>query len=358
MTSPQMRVTIITLVDEATASGARRSAACALIGLDVSTLRRWRPTGTNAVVNDQRPLAKRPTPAHKLTRAERQTIVDVCKRPEFSSLPPTQIVPKLADKGEYIASESSFYRVLRDEGLLQHRGRTKKAVKRTAPPYHKAIKPNDVWTYDITFLPSRVRGQFFYLYMVQDLCSRYGVNWEVHDTEHADHNARLIQQAILKAGCYAKPPALHSDNGSGMKALTMRKKLIELGITPTFSRPSVSNDNAFIESMFRTVKYCPQWPSGGFATLDDARTWVQKFMLWYNEKHQHSGIKFVTPAERYAGRDIEILARRKELYQAARQSNPGRWSGNIRDWTPIEMVELNPVKNAMAVMTKMGRKAA
>lgn len=358
MTSPQMRATVIMLVDEATANGARRSAACALIGLDSSTLRRWRPSGTKTVAIDRRPSAKRPAPAHKLTEAERQAIVDVCTRPEFSSLPPSQIVPKLADRGEYIASESSFYRVLRDKELLQHRGRAKKAVKSTVPPYHKAIKPNDVWTYDITYLPSRVRGQFFYLYMVQDLCSRYGVHWEVHDAERAEHNAKLIQQAVIKAGCYAKPPALHSDNGSGMKALTMRKKLMQLGITPTFSRPSVSNDNAFIESMFRTVKYCPQWPSSGFATLDDARAWVQKFMLWYNYKHQHSGIRFVTPAERYTGKDIEILAQREALYEAARQRSPRRWSGKTRDWTPIEMVELNPVKNAMAVMKKTGRKAA
>ena len=293
MTSPQMRITIVALVDEAVAAGARRAAACALIGLDASTLRRWRPAGTDVVALDQRPLAERPTPAHKLTAAEQKAVVDACQRSEFSSLPPSQIVPKLADRGEYIASESTFYRILRDKGLLQHRGRAKKAAKPSTPQYHKALKPNDVWTYDVTFLPSRVRGQFFYLYMVQDLSSRYGVHWEVHDEEHADHNARLIQQAVLKAGCQNKPPVLHSDNGSGMKAQTMRKKLTELGITPSFSRPSVSNDNAFIESMFRTVKYCPQWPSAGFATLEDARAWVHKFMRWYNEEHQHSGINYV-----------------------------------------------------------------
>ena len=223
-------------------------------------------------------------------------------------------------------------------------GVRRKAARPSAPQTHKAIEPNDVWTYDITFLPNRVRGQFFYLYMVQDLASRYGVHWEVHDTEHTDHNARLIQQAMLKTGCYDKPPVLHSDNGSGMKAQTMRQKLTELGITASFSRPSVSNDNAFIESMFRTVKYCPQWPSAGFASLDDARASVHKFMRWYNEAHQHSGIKYVTPAERYAGKDIEILARREAVYQAAKQRNPRRWSGKTRDWSPIEVVELNPPK--------------
>lgn len=358
MTSPQMRATVMALVDEAVANGARRAVACAQLGLDVSTLRRWRPAGTHVVLVDQRPLAERPTPAHKLTSAEQQAIVAVCQQQEYSSLPPSQIVPKLADKGQYIASESSFYRILKEKGLLQHRGRAKKAVKPASPPNHIAIKPNDVWTYDVTYLPSHVRGQFFYLYMLQDLCSRYGVNWEVQDTEHADHNARLIQQAVLKANCQAKPPILHSDNGSSMKALTMRKKLTELGITPTFSRPGVSNDNAYIESMFRTVKYCPQWPSAGFATLDEARKWVQKFMFWYNEKHQHSGIKYVTPAERYAGKDVEILAKREAIYEAARQRNPRRWSGKTRDWKPVEMVELNPVKEVTPEMTGKFKNAA
>ena len=133
MTSLQLRNIVVTLVDEAAASGARRSAACTLIGLDASTLRHWRPANTDTVSADQRPLAEHPTPKHKLTAAERQAVVDVCQRPEFGSLPPSQIVPKLADKGEYIASESSFYRILHDEGLLQHRGRAKKAAKPSSP---------------------------------------------------------------------------------------------------------------------------------------------------------------------------------------------------------------------------------
>jgi putative transposase len=280
-----MRMTVLTIVDEAMANGARRASACALIGLDASTLRRWRPANSTDVAVDQRPLAERPAPQHKLTAAERDEVVRICKLQKYSSLPPSQIVPKLADERQYVASESTFYRILRDEGLLQHRGRAQKAEKPSDPPRHCASRPNEVWTYDVTFLPSRVRGQFFYLYMIQDLCSRYGVHWEVHDEEHADHNARLIEQAVFKAGCSARPPILHSDNGSTMKSYTMRRKLTELGVTPSFSRPSVSNDNAFIESMFRTVKYCPQWPSGGFVTLEDARVWVHKFMHWYVTVH-------------------------------------------------------------------------
>lgn len=358
MTSPQMRSTLLALVDEAVSHGARRAVACTLIGFDVSTLRRWQPGKCKKVLFDQRPLTEQPAPQHKLSVAERDEVLEVCLRQEYSSLPPSQIVPKLADRGHYIASESTFYRILRDEGLLQHRGRAHKAVKPSEPPRHSASKVNEVWTYDVTFLPSRVRGQFFYLYMIQDLCSRYGVHWEVHDREHADHNADLIQQAVLKAKCSDDPPILHSDNGSTMKSYTMRRKLTELGITPSFSRPSVSNDNAYIESMFRTVKYCPQWPSAGFATLEDARRWVHSFMHWYNDKHQHSGIKYVTPAQRYMGKDKAILAQREVVYEAAKARNPRRWSGKTRDWTPTENVELNADKSKVSAAEEKTKIAA
>lgn len=360
MTTTQMRTTVVELMDEAVKQGARREKACQVMGLDSSTLRRWRPAQATAVQADQRPLVERPAPRHKLSEAECELIVATCHQLAYASLAPSQIVPKLADQGQYIASESSFYRILRARGLLQHRGRARRATRGSEPVRHTASRSNEIWTYDITYLPGKVRGQFYYLYMIQDLYSRYGVHWEVHDCESGEHNASLIQQAILKAGCGLQRPILHSDNGSPMKALTMRTKLVELGITPSHSRPSVSNDNAFIESMFRTVKYCPQWPSAGFKSLDEARTWTHRFMQWYNHEHQHSGIKYVTPAERYAGDDAEILARRTAVYAAAKARNPSRWSGDIRDWTPVEKVELNPEKGdtAQAESRERTQKAA
>ena len=137
-------------------------------------------------------------------------------------------------------------------------------------------------------------------------------------------------------------PALHSDNGSMMKSQTLRVKLEQLGISQSFSRPRVSNDNAYVESFFRTLKYGPSWPTQGFATLEAARDWVQQFMQWYNHQHQHSQIRFVTPAQRHAGEDKATLAKSKRVYEQAKATHPARWSGKIRNWSPITKVTLNP----------------
>ena len=141
---------------------------------------------------------------------------------------------------------------------------------------------------------------------------------------------------------------LHNDNGSIMKSRTFRAKLDELGINQSFSRPRVSDDNAYVESFFRTLKYAPAWPPNGFATLEEAREWVQQFMHWYNEEHQHSKIRFVTPGQRHRGEDTAILARRKAVYEAARARHPERWTGETRHWEPILSVTLNPDRQASA----------
>ena len=206
-----------------------------------------------------------------------------------------------------------------------------------------AAGPNQVWTWDITFLPSTVRGQFFYLYLVEDIYSRYGVAWEVHTHESGKLAAGLIHKALLRENALLKPPVLHADNGSAMKSQTLRVKLQEWGVAPSYSRPGVSDDNAFVESLFRTLKYCPKWPSKGFSSLAEAREWAQRFMAWYNHEHQHSKIRFVTPAQRHRGEDKALLAERHQLYEVARAKHPERWSGKTRNWTPIGPVALNPV---------------
>ena len=189
--------------------------------------------------------------------------------------------------------------------------------------------------WDITYLSTPVVGQHYYLYMIEDLCSRYGVHWEVHEAERGELASELIEQAVIKANLKGHRPILHSDNGSPMTCYTMKAKLEALGIKPSYSRPRVSNDNPFVESMFRTVKYCPQWPSQGFKSIEEARQWVAKFMRWYNEVHRHSGIRFVTPGQRYRGEDRELLTKRHALYQAAKAANPLRWSGKTRNWKPV-----------------------
>ena len=271
-------------------------------------------------------------------------ILTVCNAPQYASLPPTQIVPRLADDGIYLASESTFYRILRQHQQIQHRGRSQAPKKVAKPTSYTAIAPCQVWTWDITWLPTRVKGQYFYLYLIEDIFSRKIVGYEVYEEESGVQGAQLLQRTLLKERCTYQPLVLHSDNGAPMKSLTFKAKMEELNITSSFSRPRVSNDNPYVESLFRTLKYCPQWPSKGFLTLEDARIWVDKFCHWYNEEHRHSAIGFTTPAQRHEGIDIGLLANRREVYERARQAHPSRWSKHCRQWQRIEAVTLNPDK--------------
>lgn len=281
-------------------------------------------------------------PSHKLSEAEKQKIVDCCLSKEFGDLPPSQIVPILADRNEYIASESSFYRVLKERKLSEHRGRSKKRKKVALPTTHIAEKANELWSWDISYLPGKIKGHYYYLYLIEDIYSRKGVGYEVHECEQGQLAAELVQKTVIKERCFKKPLVLHSDNGSPMKSQTLLEKLYELGITPSRSRPRVSNDNPFSESLFRTLKYCPQWPSGGFKSLDEARAWVNRFMDFYNNEHHHSAIRFVAPAQRHEGKDRAILKKRDEVYAKAKALNPRRWSGTTRNWNPVGAVALNP----------------
>ena len=350
MTATEERETYIGMIREAMQSGARLKECCKIIGINERTVQRWNPLGTQSVRSDQRPIVAREKPRNALSEQEKARIIDICNQEEYASLPPSQIVPKLADKGEYIASESSIYRVLRQYDQLHERGEAK-AREPKEPVTHTATAPNQVWTWDVTWLPMQVKGKFLYLFMVKDLYSRYGVNWEVHESESGEFAAQLIEKAIWreKLGSTIKP-VLHNDNGSIMKSLTFRSKLNELGISQSFSRPRVSDDNAYIESMFRTLKYAPNFPSKGFKDLAQARAWVEQFMHWYNHEHQHSGIKFVTPAQRHHGQEAEILAKRAAVYAQAKLRHPERWSGNVRDWSVEGEVTLNPDKNRSAKM--------
>jgi putative transposase len=325
---------------EALEAGARKHPAAEVLGLSLRTLQRW--LAGPELSADRRPDAVRPTPAHALSSDERQAVLDVCNSQEFASLPPSQIVPRLADQGRYLASESSFYRILRAADQQHRRGRSQPPRHVPVPTSHTATGPNQVWSWDITYLPSLVRGQYYYLYLIEDIYSRKGVGWEVHEQECGELAAALLQRSIIREQCWKQPLVLHSDNGAPMKSVTLLTKMHDLGVTPSRGRPRVSNDNPYSESLFRTLKYCPQWPSDGFASLEAAREWVRDFMTWYNEEHRHSRIRFVTPSERHRGDDKALLAKRDAVYQAARARHPTRWSRTTRNWAPIGAVMLNP----------------
>ena len=328
-------------------AGARLSRACQVAGIDQRTLQRWKAQdGLNA--GDGRPQAVRPMPSHALTPAERDTLLRVANEPRFAAVPPARIVPMLADEGVYLASESSFARVLRAQGQSRHRGRAKAARAVRPPTTHIATAPRQVWCWDMTYLPTAVLGRWCYLYLILDLYIRMIVGWEVHDRDHASHAAHLVRRTALAEGiaALAAKPVLHGDNGATLKATTVLAMLEWLGVKPSYSRPRVSDDNAYAESLFRTAKYRPEFPDKGFADLDAARLWAADFVRWYNQEHRHSGIRYVTPAQRHRGDDRAILAARHALYTQARARHPARWSGDTRNWSQILAVTLNPERDS------------
>ncbi|CAG20756.1 putative transposase [Photobacterium profundum SS9] len=328
------------MINEAQATGARQSQACKIIGLNSKTIQRWK---YNDNTHDKRLNAQR-APKNKLTDLERQHIINVANEATYANLPPNQIVPILADKGIYLGSESTFYRILKAHKLLNHRQRSKPCQKVKKPKALVATGPNQVYTWDITYLPTTVKGLFFYLYMVMDVFSRKVVGWQVHDNESSALAADLMTDICKREDIKRGQVVLHSDNGSPMKGATMLATLQELGVMPSLSRPSVSNDNPYSESLFRTLKYRPEYPEKAFLNIASSRRWVDDFVCWYNNEHRHSGIKFVTPAQRHTGRDIEILAQRTRLYHAAKARHPERWSGNIKNLEPVGSVYLTPEK--------------
>lgn len=339
MTALLERQTLVKNITEAKNSGATLPAACREAGISLRTYRRW--FRGRQVYADRRPDATRPEAPWKLSEEERQIVLATCMEPRFADMPPTQIVPTLADEGVYLASESTFYRLLHAHQAQHPRGRAK--VRAYRPPMrHVANRANQIWCWDVTYLPSTVRGMFFFLFAVIDLYSRKMVAWEVHATETGDQAADLIEKARWRERLHGVPEILHADNGAAQRSFTLRAKLRELGIEPSYSRPSVSDDNPFIESWFRTVKYMPNFPSRGFKNIDAARDWAMRFVNWYNHEHRHSQIGFVTPVQRHTGASGAILEYRRNIYEKAKANHPKRWSRHVRRWVEPNQVWLNP----------------
>lgn len=275
-------------------------------------------------------------------------MVALCNQPEYRSCPPAYIVADQLDKGNYFGSESTYYRVLREQDQVHHRGRQRRPKAKRAATTHTAAGANQVWSWDITWLPGPARGTWFYLYLIMDVFSRKIVGWEVYNQETGELACDVVEKACWREHLIGKshPLVLHSDNGSPMKAATFLEKLYDLGITPSRSRPRVSNDNAFSEALFKTLKFRPDFPAKGFQALEEARHWVLQFTQWYNSKHRHSALNYVTPEQRHNGTAINILAKRKQVLESAKAANPQRWSKNIRDFSLPEAVTLNPEKTA------------
>lgn len=354
MTDLPQRDQVMALVAEAVVAGASQWRACEVITLSERTLQRWQNDKAKGSC-DRRP-ARVQTPKSRLSELERQRLLAIANSPEFGHLPPSQIVPRLADQGEYVASESTFYRVLKAENQLKHRGAEKPAKPRHKPRALAATAPGQLFSWDITYLPTPVMGIYFYLYLFMDIYSRKIVGWQVYETESSELASEVMRDICARENVAPQQVVLHSDNGSPMKGATMLATLQKLGVIPSFSRPACSNDNPFSESLFKTLKYRPAYPQRSFESLMAARQWVGTFVRWYNEEHRHSAIKFVTPAQRHEGLDGELLRKRTEVYEAAKAEHPERWSGDTRSWAPVTTVHLNPEKSVTGAVDKEEKK--
>ena len=325
---------MVDLVVQANKSGCRFKLACKDLEIDFKSFLRWKRDP-----EDKRhgPIT---TPKNKLSQAEKDMIIEVATSKEYVDDSPWVIVSKLADKGEYLASESTFYKVLKERKMSVHRGKSKPSTRKR-PEALVATGANEIWTWDITYLNTLIKGQYYFLYLFMDIFSRKIVGFDIHKEESMHHSSELVSKLCSNEKVARDQLVLHSDNGGPMKGATMLATLEKLGVAASFSRPRVSNDNPYSESLFKTLKYCPKYPDY-FSSLAEAKIWTTLFVDWYNNRHHHSGIKFVTPSDRHQGLDRDILMQREIVYSKAKKKNPERWSNRkTRNWSRSEKVYLN-----------------
>lgn len=347
-------MTVCSLIAEAVDAGARQSRACETVGISERTVQRWR----DEPAAEDRRAGPKTHPAHALSDDERAAALALANRPEYRNLSPERVVAKAADAGEYICSERSLRRIQKAAKQNVHRERSQPASPARKPREYAASAPLRVLSWDITYLRhASIRGAHFYLYLYIDVWSRMIVGFDVHEAQTSELAAALLRRICDEHGIEANTAVLHQDNGAPMKGATFLATMDDLGITKSFSRPRVSDDNAFIESLFRHLKYAPEYPSRGFETVEHARAWVARFVHWYNHEHLHSGIGFVTPAQRHDGEDIAILERRRRVYAEAQRRNPRRWAGATRRWKRPAIVTLNPARIVTAKPSGASRAA-
>jgi putative transposase len=291
--------------------------ACAAVGCSRAThYRRARP----GRVTERRP---RPAPANKLTGAEVDAVLDVLRSPRFVDCSPDQVYFTLLDEGTYLASVSSFYRILRANHEVRERRRQATHPAKTKPEL-VADKPLVVWTWDITKLKGPKRGEYFDLYVVLDIFSRYVVAWCVAPSESGELAKELIEDAVARHQVPPDQLTIHADRGSSMTSNQVAELLNFLGIKRSHSRPHVSNDNPYSEAQFKTLKYCPGFPER-FGSIADARAFCETFFNYYNHDHRHSGIGYHTPASVHYGTAEEVRTQRTETLEAAYAANPARF---------------------------------
>lgn len=323
------------LIDQAVSDGACRPKACNALDIDVRTYYRWK----KASKGDQRKGAQKAIP-RKLPIEDEKEILEICCNSKNKDKTPYDIYfTVLEEKERHIASIRTIYRILKKYGKIHHRGKQKPRKNKTRPPEVVATGPNQVWTWDITWLATEVKGIFLYAYKIIDIWDKSLVGWEIHDREDELLALDLFKRLKLKYNL--KGIHLHSDNGHPMKGMSLLAFLYSMGVSVSRSRPRVSNDNPFIESYFKTMKYSVCYP-GHFKDINHARAWMADFVNWYNTEHRHSGINFATPHQMRTGEYKVLFQKRNKAIQEAYEKNPARWSKPPKQWDTSHTVYLNP----------------
>jgi len=280
-------------------------------------------------------------PPRALSDEERKKVLEVLDSPRFVDVSPYQVYATLLDEGVYLCSVSTMYRILRENGQVRER-RDQLRHPTYEVPRLVASAPNQVWSWDITKLPGPAKWKNYYLYVILDLYSRYVVGWMLADRETSQLSKALIEETCEKQGIEASQLLLHADRGAQMTSKTVSQLLVELGVEQSHSRPRVSNDNAFSESQFKTLKSRPEYPRY-FSSLETGRQWCRVMMEWYNEEHHHEGLGLMKPSQVHHGMVEELAAARQQTLEAALKAHPERFvKGKVSAPRPPEVVFLNP----------------
>lgn len=304
-----------------------KKSACDAMALSRATFYRHQGTRTGTKT------CRRPAPPLALSPQERQIILDVAHEKRFWDATPYQMYATLLDEGRYLASVRTFYRILSEKNEVRER---RKQVSR--PHYQKpellATAPNEVWSWDITKLKGPAKWNYFHLYVILDIFSRYVVGWMVAHRESAALAKRLIRETCEKQQIPKGQLTLHADRGSSMKSKLVAHLLADLGVTKTHNRPHVSNDNPYSESQFKTLKYSPSFPDR-FGSIQDAREFCKSFIAWYNTEHKHSGIGLLTPEQVHSGQAQEVWQQRAVVLESAFKDHEKRFKGKMPKPFPL-----------------------
>jgi transposase InsO family protein len=312
-----MRELIVTGFQDSVDLGCSKTAACAMVGMDIRRLQRWQETPQD------RRLGGIQNASQALTEKEKDLVVETFQAPKYRDLPVRAAWVKMLDDDICLCSPATVFRVLEQRGR-KDRLTTRRASPQRRPPVLEATAVNQVWTWDITYLPTPVRGAYFYLYTIQDLLSRKAIGWTVELSENGELAQDLFAKIITERVSHPTKLRVHSDNGSPMRSTRLTGFLERLQIRYTHSRPHVSDDNAFIESLFATLKGRASFPEY-FRDIEEARAYVDALMAWYNGQHMHSKLDYLTPDQMDQGAGPEIQAKRNSVLTRARRLKPNRF---------------------------------